>query len=117
MCKCYMKVIVKNLRKGLSSYLCAKVKEIDAEDIYPFVAPLEFDISGVQSGSLETPLFCLTNEHPTWSVYGFAMNAYDVTDPESPILFSDVSSDLKAIKQHSDVTYQEWVQSMLAKRS
>ncbi|KRZ16993.1 hypothetical protein T11_6443 [Trichinella zimbabwensis] len=107
--------------------LCAKVKEIDAEvgetfgldpslDIYPFVAPLEFDISGVQSGSLETPLFCLTNEHPTWSVYGFAMNAYDVTDPESPILFSDVSSDLKAIKQHSDVTYQEWVQSMLAKR-
>ncbi|KRZ83476.1 hypothetical protein T08_6607 [Trichinella sp. T8] len=116
------------LAQGLSSYLCAKVKEIDAEvgetfgldpslDIYPFVAPLEFDISGVQSGSLETPLFCLTNEHPTWSVYGFAMNAYDVTDPESPILFSDVSSDLKAIKQHSDVTYQEWVQSMLAKRS
>ncbi|KRX37691.1 ADP-ribose pyrophosphatase, mitochondrial, partial [Trichinella murrelli] len=111
------------LAQGLSSYLCAKVKEIDAEvgetfgldpslDIYPFVAPLEFDISGVQSGSLETPLFCLTNEHPTWSVYGFAMNAYDVTDPESPILFSDVSSDLKAIKQHSDVTYQEWVQSM-----
>ncbi|KRX55395.1 PiggyBac transposable element-derived protein 3 [Trichinella sp. T9] len=112
------------LAQGLSSYLCAKVKEIDAEvgetfgldpslDIYPFVAPLEFDISGVQSGSLETPLFCLTNEHPTWSVYGFAMNAYDVTDPESPILFSDVSSDLKAIKQHSDVTYQEWKSMIL----
>ncbi|KRX53117.1 ADP-ribose pyrophosphatase, mitochondrial [Trichinella sp. T9] len=116
------------LAQGLSSYLCAKVKEIDAEvgetfgldpslDIYPFVAPLEFDISGVQSGSLETPLFCLTNEHPTWSVYGFAMNAYDVTDPESPILFSDVSSDLKAIKQHSDVTYQEWVQSINTKHN
>ncbi|KRX13707.1 ADP-ribose pyrophosphatase, mitochondrial, partial [Trichinella nelsoni] len=105
-----------------------EMKEIDAEvgetfgldpslDIYPFVAPLEFDISGVQSGSLETPLFCLTNEHPTWSVYGFAMNAYDVTNPESPILFSDVSSDLKAIKQHSDVTYQEWVQSINTKHN
>ncbi|KRY87910.1 hypothetical protein T4D_7916 [Trichinella pseudospiralis] len=115
------------LSEGLSSYLCAKVKEIDADvgetfgldpslDIYPFVTPLEFDISGVHPGSLETPLFCLTNEHPTWSVYGFAMNAYDVKDPESPILFSDVSSDLAAIKQHSDITYQEWVQRMLAKQ-
>ncbi|KAL1233458.1 putative tyrosinase-like protein [Trichinella pseudospiralis] len=117
---CILGVVTKG---GLSSYLCAKVKEIEADvgetfgldpslDIYPFVTPLEFDISGVQPGSLETPLLCLTREHPTWSVYGFAMNAYDVKDPESPILFSDVPSDLKAIKQHSDVTYQEWVQSI-----
>ncbi|KRY36501.1 hypothetical protein T01_15398 [Trichinella spiralis] len=111
------------LAEGLSSYLCAKVKEIDADvaetfgmnpelDIYPFSAPLDFDINGVKAGSLETPLFCLTNEHPTWSVYGFVLNAYNVTDPESPILFSDVPSDLEAIKQHSDVTYQQWVQSI-----
>ncbi|KRY00886.1 hypothetical protein T4E_3930 [Trichinella pseudospiralis] len=111
----------KPLAEGLSSYLCGKVKEIDAEvgetfgldpslNIYPFAAPLEFDINGVKPGSLETPLFCLTNKHPTWSVYGFTLNAYNVTDPESPILFSDVSSDLKAIKQHSDISYQEWVQ-------
>ncbi|KRZ03263.1 ADP-ribose pyrophosphatase, mitochondrial [Trichinella zimbabwensis] len=116
------------LAEGLSSYLCGKVKEIDADvgetfgldpslDIYPFVAPLEFDIGGVKPGSMETPLFCLTNEHPTWSVYGFVTNAFDVADPESPILFSDIPSDLAAIKQHSDISYQEWVQSMLAKRS
>ncbi|KRZ08836.1 Uncharacterized protein T11_14155 [Trichinella zimbabwensis] len=91
------------LAEGLSSYLCGKVKEIDADvgetfgldpsmDIYPFVTPLEFNINGVKPGSLETPLFCLTNKHPTWSVYGFTLNAYNVTDPESPILFSDVST-------------------------
>ncbi|KRZ73073.1 hypothetical protein T10_3879 [Trichinella papuae] len=116
------------LAEGLSTYLCGKVKEIDAEvgetfgldpslDIYPFVTPLEFDIGGVKPGSIETPLFCLTNDHPTWSVYGFVTNAFDVADPESPILFSDIPSDLAAIKQHSDISYQEWVQSMLAKRS
>ncbi|KRX35120.1 Uncharacterized protein T05_3295 [Trichinella murrelli] len=115
------------LAEGLSSYLCAKVKEIDAEvaetlgmdpelDIYPFSAPLDFDINGVKAGSLETPLFCLTNEHPTWSVYGFALNAFDVTHPDSPILFSDVPSDLTAIKEHSDISYQEWVQRMLSKQ-
>ncbi|KRY10975.1 hypothetical protein T12_12664 [Trichinella patagoniensis] len=115
------------LAQGLSSYLCAKVKEIDAEvaetlgmdpelDIYPFSAPLDFDINGVKAGSLETPLFCLTNEHPTWSVYGFALNAFDVTHPDSPILFSDVPSDLTAIKEHSDISYQEWVQRMLSKQ-
>ncbi|XP_003369257.1 hypothetical protein Tsp_04680 [Trichinella spiralis] len=115
------------LAEGLSSYLCAKVKEIDAEvgetlgldpsmDIYPFSAPLDFDINGVKAGSMENPLFCLTNEHPTWSVYGFALNAYNVTDPESPILFSDVSSDLTAIKEHSDISYQQWVQRMLSKQ-
>ncbi|KRZ67608.1 hypothetical protein T10_1994 [Trichinella papuae] len=112
------------LAEGLSTYLCGKVKEIDAEvgetfgldpslDIYPFVTPLEFNINGVKPGSLETPLFCLTNKHPTWSVYGFTLNAYNVTDPESPILFSDVSSDLKAIKQHSDISYQEWAQQTM----
>ncbi|KAL1229419.1 Arginine--tRNA ligase [Trichinella spiralis] len=35
-------------------------------DIYPFSAPLDFDINGVKAGSMENPLFCLTNEHPTW---------------------------------------------------
>ncbi|KRX22875.1 hypothetical protein T07_8485 [Trichinella nelsoni] len=115
------------LAQGLSSYLCAKVKEIDAEvaetlgmdpelDIYPFSAPLDFDINGVKAGTLETPLFCLTNEHPTWSVYGFALHAFDVTHPDSPILFSDVPSDLEAIKEHSDISYQEWVQRMLSKQ-
>ncbi|KAL1229417.1 Arginine--tRNA ligase [Trichinella spiralis] len=44
-------------------------------DIYPFSAPLDFDINGVKAGSLETPLFCLTNEHPTcdavlWKSHG-----------------------------------------------
>ncbi|KAL1229413.1 Arginine--tRNA ligase [Trichinella spiralis] len=38
-------------------------------DIYPFSAPLDFDINGVKAGSLETPLFCLTNEHPTCNLF------------------------------------------------
>ncbi|KRY76766.1 ADP-ribose pyrophosphatase, mitochondrial, partial [Trichinella pseudospiralis] len=71
------------LSEGLSSYLCAKVKEIDADvgetfgldpslDIYPFDTPLEFDISGVKPGSAQeletldisglTPLLSPLNE-------------------------------------------------------
>ncbi|XP_003367044.1 conserved hypothetical protein, partial [Trichinella spiralis] len=49
------------LAQGLSSYLCAKVKEIDAEVGETF---------GLDPSLLETPtLSVLTNEHPTWVLF------------------------------------------------
>ncbi|KRZ59349.1 hypothetical protein T02_8436 [Trichinella nativa] len=118
--------VCEEITDDYENYLCAEMLAIDGEIAEalgysrqvaepPVPDPIEKLLS-LELASIMSPLICRTVQRQLWTFYGYAYDALDVSDFQSPVLFSDAYKNLQMIKKYAGVTYDEWLSNSIIKK-